>query len=118
MLLGSESRQFVFFLPFCSIFILRLLDDFIHKNISIPILLVHGLICLILSKFWWTITLYDFTERAENLIITEDFLNPVIQRYFMFHGPWMNQTSFQWLFISAVILLIPYKILFRRFSES
>ena len=117
MLLGSESRQFVFFIPFCSVIVLKLLNQKISETFQFQKLIFHIIICLLFSKFWWIINVSGFAEKIKYLYLTSDFDNSIIQRYFIFQGPWLNFDSYTIIAYSATGLFFLYYFLFRSSSE-
>jgi hypothetical protein len=117
LMLGSESRQFVFFIPFASMMILKLLDHRISEVIQLPLLITHIIICLLFSKFWWIINVAGFAEKASNLHFKPDFDNAIIQRYFIFHGPWMNLPSYLTISSTAAVLFVFYLLIFRTSTK-
>jgi hypothetical protein len=91
LLLGSETRQLMQLLPWAAFLFTHTLDRHWRLPAWLPALWTAGLLA---GARWW--------ERLGTHSLEEPFLQGPAQRYFRFHGPWMNQDS--WL--STLLLLL------------
>ncbi len=83
--LGTETRQFLQFLPFVFIPLLSALQKIRFTNIQ---LIVFFTFQLLWSRFWFQInTPKGFLSEVP---MTGNFFNETAQNYFQFHGPWMS----------------------------
>lgn len=101
--LGSESRQFVHFYPFVIVMLMISLNDL---AISGRQAFLFCALSLVLSKCWFTINVPGIFEQY-------DFMNFPDQRYFMNHGPFMNNLSY---FINLGIAALTGMMLFLLFK--
>jgi hypothetical protein len=85
---GSESRQLINYYPFLVVLILGALNK--QWDISLPFSIIYSAVCVCLSHFWYTINLPEDPSAYESF---NPFLSPM-QRYFMFQGPWVNDTIY------------------------
>ena len=86
MMLGSETRQLMQVLPWLFFLFLTTIDADWRFNTILLVLIILG---LWISAPWWT-NLAIEAGTLEGL-----FLREPAQRFFRYHGPWMNQES--WL---------------------
>lgn len=86
MALGTETRQLMQVLPWLVFLFSAILDKHWRFN---PILLGILILVLWLAAPWWS----QFAIEAGTL--EGQFLQEPAQRYFRFHGPWMNFQSWQ-----------------------
>ncbi len=99
MALGSETRQLMQVLPWIVFLFLVVIDNYWRFN---PILLVIIILGLWLAAPWWV----HFATEAGNL--DGQFLIEPAQRYFRYHGPWMNQNTWftQMLSLGGVVAFL------------
>jgi|GEM_PF-3570767 len=112
-ILGTETRQFLQFLPF----IVFILLDAI-KKIPFTIYQLTGIFTfqLLWSRFWYTInTPEGFLDKA---LIKKDFFEFPAQNYFQFQGPWLstaNSIIYGLIFILTFIIVV---IFFKKNSNN
>ncbi len=84
LMMGSESRQFIYCWP---VWVWLSLPLFSTLNITMSRAIAFTILCLVQSKCWFPINVegsfadYDYTQFPE-------------QRYFMNHGPFMSDASY------------------------
>jgi hypothetical protein len=92
LMIGSESRQFIYCWPFWAWMLLQLLSSL---QITLTQAIAFAMLCLVQSKCWFPINVegnfadYDYSSFPE-------------QRYFMNHGPFMSDASY-WINAIAAI---------------
>ena len=105
---GNESRQLINYYPFLVLLVLLVLNK--YWNVSGLFSILYCLACLALSHFW-----YNINAVSKGYTYYKDFpsfFKFPVQRYFMFHGPWVSNTMYM-IHIAiclALFLLIFYAI--------
>ncbi|MCU0441749.1 MAG: hypothetical protein MUE96_05070 [Bacteroidia bacterium] len=92
--LGSETRQFMHCFPFL---VLLLIQSINFNKLSVKRAWVFVLLCLIASKFWFTINTPEIYADYNY----EDFPD---QRYFMHQGPFMSDLSYLYNLATVAII--------------
>ncbi len=93
LMMGSESRQFIYCWPF---WVSMTLPLFSSIKLSMPQAIAFAVLCLIQSKCWFPI-------NVEGNFADYDYAHFPEQRYFMNHGPFMSDTSYG---INTLIALV------------
>lgn len=106
MILGNESRQFIVFIPILIFYTC----DVIKEKLNVPIILLHGVISLLLSRFWYTINSNGFGRSTSKM---GGFATDDCQRYFMSQGPWMTNSSYMVFALTVTVLIVIYWYLFK-----
>lgn len=98
----SEARHIIPYLPLLIVPLGSILDQ---RNISLKGALSLIGIQLALSHFYYPINSAGFEELFNN----GDFANPVVQRYMMNYGPWVNGEFFLfWAILWAICAILLY----------
>lgn len=98
----SEARHIIPYLPLLNVPPGSILDQ---RNISLEGALSLTSIQLALSHFYYPINSAGFEELFNN----GDFANPVVQRYMMNYGPWVNGEFFLfWAILWAICAILLY----------
>lgn len=92
--LGSETRQFMHCFPFL---VLLLIQSLNLRELSIKRAWVFVLLCVVASKFWFTINSPEIYADYNY----EDFPD---QRYFMHQGPFMSDLSYLYNLLTVAII--------------
>ena len=109
LMMGTESRQYMYVLPFIVILIANGLKD---KTFDNRLILVMAIVGLITSSFWFNINV----PGIENLE-TNRMLYPK-QRYYEFSGPWMSRLAYYKRFAIFTASTIIVWLMFRKHLSS
>lgn len=88
--IGSESRQLINYYPFLVLLLLYSLNK--YWEVSMKFSFVFAAICIALSHFWYTINTGISPNASTDY---NSCLKFPLQRYFMFQGPWVNDTMYK-----------------------
>lgn len=98
--IGSESRQLINYYPFLILLLLYSLNK--YWEVSMKFSCVFGAICIGLSHFWYTINKGIMPDAETDY---DSCLKFPLQRYFMFQGPWVNDTMYK-IHLAVVCFLL------------
>lgn len=107
----SESRQFVNFLPVVLTALALALNNRSVNTASVAIVVALGLVG---SKAWMTMNVPDMQSLAFRGATNE----PIMQRYFMNHGPWMSMESYLWQAAAVLLTSVVLWFVFKPLSRS
>lgn len=106
--LGSESRQFVPYYPFLVVMLMLAINSF---SFTLKQVVLFVLLSQLSSKFWFPINVPGIYSKY-------DFGNFPDQRYFMNHGPFMNEMSYFINLGITIILACCVYVLFKKTESS
>jgi hypothetical protein len=107
--IGSESRQLINYYPFLVFLLIYALNK--YWEVSMSFSLIVSAISLTLSHFWYTINKGIIPDPK---IEPNSILAFPLQRYFMFQGPWVNDTMYKIHLVVVCLLVVLFWVLVKK----